>query len=132
MNTWNVNGDERKCPNREIRQTYHWRNLSHQSKQEPKDTLPKGKCISRTMTSKNRYRTCLQRTRARPNLPPCWQRRRNKPTSIMRSKPMSVTGMAMRLGTVCSRLRPAQVRTTGTHTARSCGWDKNMLKSNGN
>lgn len=121
-----------KSDNREILQTYHWRNLSHQSKQEPKDTLPKRKHISGTVTSKNWYHTCLQRTRARPNLPLWWQRRRNKPTSIMRSKAMSVTGMAMRLGTLPSRLRVAQACAAGTHTARSCELVKNVPKNNGN
>jgi len=67
--------------------------------------------------------TCLQRTRARPTMPIPSPRRRNKPTSMMRSNEMSVTGIAMRLGLLLRRLVTVQVCWTGDQVERSCERD---------
>jgi len=69
------------------------------------------------MGSKNRNQTCLQRTWAKPNVQPR-RRRRNKPTSMTRSKEMSVMSMETRLRGSFRRWSAIQISWVFNHTAR--------------
>ena len=71
------------------------------------------------MVSENRHLTCLQRSRVIPNVPPQPTRRRNKPTSMMRSNTMSVMSQAMRLSVLVLALKRPHADSAGTHAARN-------------
>jgi hypothetical protein len=69
------------------------------------------------------YQTCFQRNWARPKVPQLPWRRRSKPTSMMRSKTMSVMAIEMSVGLLLGALGRPQESIGGTHTARSYGGD---------
>ena len=72
------------------------------------------------MASEKCKQTCFQRNSGRPYVDPLSQRMRRKPTSIMRSKAMSVTAMATTEGKLVSVFTDLQT-PVGSRAARSYG-----------
>ena len=102
-------------------QTYCRRDFGYGGKQQPDDALRNRHRIRRSVsiTAENRYnRTCFQSRRPKPNIP-LSKRRRNKPTSIMRSNIMSAMVLERIVGLLLSVLGTSQVSSAGAHTERS-------------
>jgi hypothetical protein len=111
-------GDER-----ETSRTYERQNLNCGAKYEPGDPLENKKInkIKRTKANENRHLTCLQRRRARPNVPPPLRRKTNNPARMIRSKAMSATIVGMKARSLGSFLTGTQACTEEIHLKRSYG-----------
>jgi hypothetical protein len=64
-------------------------------------------------------RTCFQRMCAKPKTLPALRRMRSKPMSMMKSNATSVVSEPITVGLVVSKLRRAQVFSSGDHVDRS-------------
>ena len=119
--TWN--SDEKKGTVPKNNQTDYWRDLGDGGNQKPNETLTNKIHVSKFgsfTTSENcHHRTCVQRMRTKPKSPPVLTRIRNKPMSIMRSSPMSVTRTAIEAILVLSRLTRRQAFASIDHVERN-------------
>jgi hypothetical protein len=78
--------------------------------------------IKRTKANENRHLTCLQRRRARPNVPPPLRRKTNKPARMIRSKAMSAITVGMKPSSLGSLLAGSQACSEEIHLKRSYVW----------
>jgi hypothetical protein len=77
--------------------------------------------VNSIITNKNGL-TCFQRTYASSRKALSRWRRRNKPTSMMSSRLMSVTSVLMVRSLMALKLVVTHALAIGTHTARPCWW----------
>ena len=99
-------------------QTYCRGDFGHGGKQQPDDALRNRHLMSSITAEKRFNRTCVQSRRPKLNIP-LSKRRRNKPTSMVRSNIMSVMVLERRVGLLLSELGTSQMFSAGTHAERS-------------
>ena len=115
----------------------HWcRDLGDGGKNQPNDALSNRNshqwnclCHGQRELPQWHYRTCLQRTRPKPNSPPTPRRWRNKPMSMMTSNTKSTKNEAKTVGFVASMWITVQLTDSGDQSERTYGCFRGCLVS---
>jgi hypothetical protein len=109
-------------------QTYDWRDLGDEGEREPNDSLTSGntkRVVGLRVRPENRSDlTCFQSSLPTPIESRMLRFRRNRPTSMVESKMVSLISVITKLCVPLLMLKVTQVSLLGDHSLRTCGWDK--------